>query len=124
MKISLSDYHKLKSASLNELAFETMLRWCGPGIPRPVREHRFHSIKKWRFDFSWPDRMIAVEIDGGTQLIRGGRHNTDKDRKKINAAISMGWRVIRFSDSQIKNDPEGCMDIVRSVFEKKEVKEI
>ena len=57
--------------------------------------------------------MIAVEIDGGQWVTGGGRHNTDKDREKINTAAIMGWRVLRFSGSQLTKDPIGCIDMIR-----------
>lgn len=58
-----------------------------------VREHRFHSERKWRFDFAWPDQKVALEIEGW------GRHQTfdgyRKDCEKYNAATLLGWRVLR-----------------------------
>ena len=68
-----------------------------PDIPEPVREHRFHPTRKWRFDFCWPDRLVAVEIEGVTY--QGGRHQTVKgfidDCEKYEAAMMLGWRVYR-----------------------------
>lgn len=75
------------------------------GLPEPVAEHRFHPTRKWRFDFAWPEYMVAVEIEGGTWT--GGRHNTgkgmDSDMEKYNAAALMGWMVLRFSTSRVKD---------------------
>lgn len=66
--------------------------WSGR---EPVREHRFDSVRRWRFDFAWPELMVAVEIEGG-----GGRHHTfagsHADMDKYNAATLAGWRVLRF----------------------------
>ena len=71
----------------------------------PVRELKFHPIRKWRFDFSWPDKMIAVEIEGGTWS--GGRHTTgagfESDCEKYNEATALGWAVYRFTGSMIKS---------------------
>lgn len=33
------------------------------GIPH-VREYRFHSVRKWRFDFAVLDYKIAIEVEG------------------------------------------------------------
>ena len=81
-----------------------------------VQEHRFHSVRRWRFDFAWPSRMVAVECDGIIWKACGGRHNTDADRDKINTAISLGWSVLRFSGNQIKSDPIGCIDLLRATL--------
>ena len=62
----------------------------------PEREYRFHPIRRWRFDFAWPDQLIAVEVDGNAWHTKGGgRHGTDKDREKINAAASRSTFVGR-----------------------------
>jgi very-short-patch-repair endonuclease len=75
------------------------------GLPTPIREHVFASPRRWRFDFAWPDRMIAVEIDGGTWI--NGRHNGGagyvKDSQKYNAAVIHGWRVLRFPGESVEN---------------------
>jgi very-short-patch-repair endonuclease len=68
-------------------------------------EYRFHPFRKWRFDGAWPDRMVAVEIDGGYFV--QGRHSRGAgqiaDNEKINVAQSLGWRVYRFTPQQVKS---------------------
>jgi very-short-patch-repair endonuclease len=29
-----------------------------------VSNYRFHSTRRWRIDFAWPNQMLAVEIEG------------------------------------------------------------
>lgn len=78
------------------------------GLPRWVEEHRFATLigRKWRFDFAWPDRMLAVEIDGGA--FSGGRHTRGagfvEDCRKMNTATLMGWRVLRFTSGDLEDD--------------------
>jgi very-short-patch-repair endonuclease len=66
-------------------------------IPEPEREVRFHPVRRWRFDYAWPDQRIALEIDGGVWV--GGRHSGGagqvKDMEKMNHAAALGWRVFR-----------------------------
>jgi very-short-patch-repair endonuclease len=68
-------------------------------------EYRFHPERRWRFDFAWPSKKIAVEIEGGTWS--GGRHTTgagfEKDCEKYNAAVMLEWRVLRFTGKQVKS---------------------
>jgi len=68
-----------------------------------VFEHRFHPTRRWRFDAAFPDRRVAVELDGGAWT--GGRHTRGKgftgDCEKINAAQLLGWRVYRFVPAQL-----------------------
>lgn len=41
-------------------------------LPRPIYQHKFHSVRKWRVDFAYVDLRIAIEIEGM------GRSDTDK----------------------------------------------
>jgi len=74
-------------------------------LPKPEREIKFHPVRKWRFDFAWPDQFVAVEVEGGTWS--GGRHTTGvgfrNDCEKYNAATALGWRVYRFTSDQVKS---------------------
>ena len=84
-----------------------------------VREYRFHPDRRWRFDFAWPDSLIAVEVDGNAWHTKGGgRHGTDKDREKINAAAALGWRVFHFSPKMLDDDPAACIAQVANAVEK------
>ena len=73
-------------------------------LPEPHAQYRFDPIRRWRFDFAWPDHRLAVEIDGG--VYTGGRHvrgsGYTRDCEKLNAAVLAGWRVLRFVSHQVK----------------------
>lgn len=92
--------------------FLTLWQTLAPGdLPDPVAEYRFHPTRRWRFDYAWPARRVAVEVDGGQWQAGGGRHNTDPDRLKLNVAAALGWRVLRFSHTALQDDPAGCVDL-------------
>ena len=67
-----------------------------------VKELQFHPDRKWRFDYAFPSRKIAIEIDGAIWAL--GRHNRPRgylnDMEKLNTAASMGWLVLRFSTDE------------------------
>ena len=73
-------------------------------LPEPVREHRFHTTRKWRFDFAYPAQKLAIEVEGG--VWSGGRHTRGSgftnDCEKYNAALMNGWRVYRCTPDMIK----------------------
>lgn len=73
-------------------------------LPPPVREYRFHAERRWRFDFCWPDRKVAVECEGATWT--NGRHTRGsgyaKDLEKYNAAQMLGWKVFRCTADMVK----------------------
>lgn len=62
-----------------------------------VKEHKFHPVRKWRFDYAIPAHKIAIEVEGGVWT--GGRHTSPKgflnDMEKYNTATIMGWKVLR-----------------------------
>lgn len=68
-------------------------------------EFRFDAKRRWRFDFAWPEKAIAVEVMGGTW--RGGRHTRgagyEQDCEKSNAAQRAGWRVFKYTSRMVKS---------------------
>ena len=69
------------------------------------QEYQFHPKRKWRADFHIVGKKILVEVEGG--IWSGGRHTRGKgyigDMEKYNAAVMMGYQVIRFSTEQVKS---------------------
>ncbi len=105
--------------SVLERAWAT--RWAQlapPDAPVYCAEYRFHPTRKWRFDCAFPDRKVAVELEGGTYT--GGRHTRGKgyeqDIEKYNAAVVLGWRLLRFTAGQLERDPLGCVALVVTVL--------
>ncbi|MDW3683926.1 DUF559 domain-containing protein [Cupriavidus sp. CV2] len=88
--------------SLGEEIFALHLKASGLGDSE--REYRFDAVRKWRFDFAWPAKRLAVEVEGGTWT--GGRHTRGSgyqaDLEKYNAAAAQGWTVLRFTTGQVK----------------------
>ena len=80
--------------------------WRYLGGPDLTLEHRFHPVRKWRFDRAHLDSKVAIEIDGGAFI--AGRHATGKgsgqDNEKLNAATLLGWRVFRLNTWNLRQD--------------------
>ena len=68
-------------------------------LPEPVKEYRFHLVRKWRFDAAWPKYKIAVEYEG--IVCNKSGHTTlpgyEKDCRKYTKASILGWRIIRIT---------------------------
>lgn len=94
----ISEWHKL-----NPYQWEGMY---------PCVEYRFDKMRRWRFDFAWPEYMLACECEGG--VFSRGRHTRGKgyegDLAKYNAATLQGWRVLRYTAGMLKSDPQGVID--------------
>jgi very-short-patch-repair endonuclease len=60
-------------------------------------------VRRWRFDFAWPDRKVALEVEGGVWI--SGRHTRAagyiNDTEKYNEAVLLGWRVLRVTRPHI-----------------------
>jgi hypothetical protein len=90
-------------------------RLLAPDAPEPIAEYQFAAPRRWRFDWVFIGEWgkVAVEVDGGVWLKFGGRHGSDKDREKMNAAAELGWRVFHYSPQMIEHDPAGVVEQVR-----------
>jgi very-short-patch-repair endonuclease len=75
------------------------------GLPVPTPELRFAPPRRWRFDFAFEPQKLAVEIEGGA--FSRGRHTRGAgfiaDMEKYNTAVALGWKVLRFTPSQVKD---------------------
>jgi hypothetical protein len=77
-------------------------------LPPHVAELAFAKPRQWRFDFAWPELLLAVEVEGGTWSKDGkSRHTTGsgfaKDCEKYNSAALLGWKVLRFPSDQVRS---------------------
>jgi hypothetical protein len=80
-----------------ELKYESLIAAC-PDIPTPKTEFKFALPRLWRADFAWPTHRLLVEIEGIGG--RASRHTSvqgySDDCEKYNAALCLGYRVLRF----------------------------
>lgn len=110
----------MSEKSKGELLLLEQIR--GADLPEPDREYRWAArqvglgpgirerlqaagLQDWRFDFCWPESMIAAEVEGG--IWTQGRHTRGSgyagDCAKYNAAQMNGWIVLRFTTGMVKN---------------------
>jgi hypothetical protein len=68
-------------------------------------EWRFDPTRRWRFDFAWPEKDFALEVEGGTWSC--GRHTRgggfERDAEKYATALLMGWRVLHVTGRHVRN---------------------
>jgi len=77
------------------------------GLPEPVRQHEIHVDGQFvaRVDLAYPERRVAMEIDGFRW--HAGRGPFRSDRVRANRIEAAGWRVLRAA-------PEDGDDLCRS----------
>lgn len=71
-------------------------------------------VGPYRADLAIPYAKIAIEADGADY-----HQDKSRDKKRDSYFKSQGWRVLRFTGSQIYRDPEGCAETVKQVLESK-----
>lgn len=96
-------------------AEERMAEWLDEAGYPYTRQWRFHPIRRWRFDFvlghqpaphgngkTIESMKLAIEVEGG-QFTGGHKRGkaADSDTQKFNEATLRGWRVLRFTTSQV-----------------------
>lgn len=83
-------------------------------LPRSVREHplTIGEIPS-RVDALIPDWNVIVEADGRIWHTRVS--DFDSDRARDNELAAMGYQVIRFTYSMLKNQPERCIETLLAV---------
>lgn len=100
-----------------EERFALAWRVYGTRRARLVREYRFHPARKWRMDFAFPARRVAVEIEGA--VYSRGRHTRGAgyaaDCEKYNAAALLGWVVLRFT-ARALDDPDAVVRQVQAAL--------
>lgn len=83
-----------------------------------VAEHKFHKVRKFRFDWAIPDLMIAIEYEGMFASKKSNSRNSGKsghmtisgyakDIEKYNLAVKGGWKLLRYcalNYTEIEND--------------------
>jgi len=79
-------------------------------IPRPLVQT---IVEGHRVDFCWPEQRVIVETDGYEH--HGTRAAFERDRARDAHLTVLGWRVLRFTEPQIREEPAFVASVVLSV---------
>lgn len=75
-------------------------------LPEPDREVELIPGRKFRWDFAWPAHRLAVEVQGGEWMAKGG-HNSgrgiQRDAEKAALATLAGWRQLSVTGSMVRS---------------------
>lgn len=73
------------------------------GIPRPAGEVQIIGGRKFALDYGWMTERLGVEVEGGVWVkgAHGRGSGIMRDMEKNNLSILAGWRVLRFTPSQL-----------------------
>lgn len=71
-----------------------------------------HQIGRYSVDFALPKHKIAVECDG--YEFHSTPDQIKNDRRRQREIERAGWKVIRFTGSQLNRNAGACVDKVRA----------
>jgi len=96
-----------------ESVFETRLLRVlrAAGLPVPSLQH---AIGRYRVDFAYPERRVAIEADGFRW--HSSRARWDRDLARRNALALLGWTVIHVTWPQLRHRPEEVVDAARAAL--------
>lgn len=69
-------------------------------LPPPRREFEFMPNRGFRLDYAWPDKKLAVEVNGMVHRIK---ERFLRDTEKIAMAQIHGWRVLGISGEDVRS---------------------
>jgi very-short-patch-repair endonuclease len=73
-----------------------------------------HAFGPWRIDLAFPDRKVAVEVDGWAWHVDAERFASD--RRKQNALVRAGWVPLRFTWHDLAARPARVLADVRAAL--------
>jgi hypothetical protein len=79
-----------------------------PARQWPVKNADGHVIA--RVDFAYPAARLAIEIDGAR--FHGSAEASQRDDRRTNRIVGLGWRVLRFTARDLTDRPA---DVAREI---------
>ena len=106
---------RLQEATAHDLTHTTrspledaFLELCDAhGIPRPLVNT---VVEGYEVDFCWPEQRLIVETDGHAH--HGTRAAFERDRARDARLTALGWRVMRFTERQVRTEARSVAVVV------------
>ncbi len=85
------------------------------GLPKPRVNMRVRAGgRAYELDCAWPHARVAVELDG--HAYHSTRAAFERDRARDRALQAAGWRVIRVTWRQLRDEPEAVLADLRRLL--------
>ncbi|NDD98436.1 MAG: DUF559 domain-containing protein [Actinobacteria bacterium] len=96
-----TDWSTAVQSELELRMLEAMRR---AGLPDPILQHsvRLSDGSSVRFDFAWPDLMLALEVDHS--FWHSGSGESTKDKSRDRKLAGLGWLTLRVTEDDMRND--------------------
>lgn len=74
-----------------------------------------HLPTCYKIDIANSELLIGIEVDGKSHHLQSRQH---QDRKKEAALSQLGWTILRFSNKDVTEDLQKCVQMVMSTISK------
>ena len=81
------------------------------GLPRPLVNK---PVLTHEVDFHWPEQRLIVEVDGAAAHLTPTAF--EEDRRRDAELQVAGWRVVRFTWRQLRDDPDAVARALRALL--------
>jgi very-short-patch-repair endonuclease len=71
-------------------------------------------IAGWEVDVVWPEHRLVIEVDGYT--FHGHRVAFERDRRKDQALMTAGYRVVRVTWRQLVDEPLAVLVVIATAL--------
>ncbi len=103
----------LGAPTRNDFEARFLVSLVDNALPRPLVNHQVPTVGEC--DFVWPDQRLIVELDG--YATHGTRHCFEADRARDRALQVAGWRVIRITWLQLRDEPRQLAADLRGLLQ-------
>jgi hypothetical protein len=100
--------------SESELERRARLVIANAGLPRPRSEYPIPWAPHRRFDDAYPKVKLAIEWD--SRRYHGQLASFETDRQRDRDATINGWRVVRFTWSDVTERPHQVVDTISTLL--------
>lgn len=83
------------------------------GLPIPVRQHNYLPDRSYKGDFMWPERKIALEVDGSVHRIKG-TFSVSFERAYL--LLMAGWTVLHVGGHEVRSGE--ALQWIKAVIER------
>lgn len=93
-----------------------LLYVCNENCLQLQTEYKFHSNRKWKFDWAVPALKIGIEYEG--LISEKSRHTTitgySADSEKYREAAKEGWIVLRYDALSYEKLPQDLKEVIKN----------
>lgn len=110
LQLDTGRFYAIEDVDLNEFERRLLALCRRHSLPRPLTQQ---VIGPYTVDFLWPDAKLVVETDGWEN--HGTRAGFESDRARDAWLVAQGYRVIRFTWRQLRDDPAMVVATLRAI---------